>query len=228
MVDVESFKCRILTWDEIAKWTEAVAHDIEDNGFRPTVVIGLTRGGWVPARIICDHLQVKRLYAVKTEHWGITANNCGKALLTQELNTSIKGESVLIFDDITDTGESLSLAEEHLKKLGPKEVRTATLLHITHSKKQPDYFEVEVPKEDWTWFIFPWNLHEDLRTLLPKTLYEPKTVVGIQKAFKEQFQIDVPEELVRRTLKHLASSGTIKKKGAQWHKTNGDVAMTTK
>ena len=85
-----------------------------------------------------------------------------------------------------------------------------------------------MPKEDWTWFIFPWNLHEDLRTLLPKTLHEPKTVVGIQKAFKEQFQIDVPEELVRRTLRHLATSGMVKKKGAKWHKTDGDVAMTTK
>jgi len=47
MEKVESFKCRILTWDEIARWTEAVAYDIADNGFRPTVVIGLTRGGWV-------------------------------------------------------------------------------------------------------------------------------------------------------------------------------------
>jgi len=228
MDKVESFKCRILTWDEIARWTEAVAYDIADNGFRPTVVIGLTRGGWVPARVICDHLQVKKLYAVKTEHWGVTANTDGKALLTQELNASIEGESVLIVDDITDTGESLLLAETHLKMMGPKEVRTATLLHITHSKKQPDYYEVEVPEEDWTWFIFPWNLHEDLRTLLPKTLYQPQTVLGIQKGFKDQFQIDVPEDLVRRTIRHLAASGKIKKKGAKWQKADADEALPRK
>jgi hypothetical protein len=182
------------------------------------VVIGLTRGGWVPARVICDHLQVKKLYAVKTEHWGITANTDGKALLTQELNASIAGESVLIVDDITDTGESLILAESHLKKMGLKEVRTATLLHITHSKKEPDYYEVEVPEEDWTWFIFPWNLHEDLRTILPKTLYEGKTEDDIRKAFKEQFQIDVSEDLIRGTLKDLEASGTAKRSGRTWHK----------
>ena len=218
MDKVKSFKCRILTWEEIAMWTEAVAYDIADSGFRPTVVIGLTRGGWVPARVICDHLQVKRLYAVKTEHWGVTANTNGKALLTQELNTSIAGESVLVVDDITDTGESLSLAESHISEMGPKEVRTATILHITHSKKEPDFYEVEVPEEDWTWFIFPWNLYEDMRTLLPKTLYEPKTVMGIQIAFKVQFKIDVPDELLRRTLRHLAANGKVHKKGAKWYK----------
>jgi len=228
MEKVESFKCRILTWDEIARWTEAVSYDIADNGFRPTVVIGLTRGGWVPARVICDHLQVKRLYAVKTEHWGVTANHDGKALLTQELNASIAGESVLIVDDITDTGESLILAEKHLQAMGPKEVRTATLLHITHSKKEPDYYEVEVPPEDWTWFIFPWNLHEDLRTLLPKILYEPKTVLGIQKGFHDQFQIEVPEDMVRRTIRHLASTGKIRKKGAKWHRADESSAPATK
>ncbi|MCG7841151.1 MAG: phosphoribosyltransferase [Methanomassiliicoccales archaeon] len=228
MDNPESFKCKLVTWDEIARWTEAVAHDIDDDGFEPTVVIGLTRGGWVPARLICDHLQVKRLYAVKTEHWGITANHDGKALLTQELNAIIEGELVLIVDDITDTGESLSLAEAHLNNMGPKEVRTTTLLHITHSKKEPDYYEVEIPKEDWTWFIFPWNLHEDLRTILPKTLYEPKTVLGVQQAFKDQFQIDIPEELLRRTIRHLAAQGVLKKKGAKWRKLNGDANLEPK
>jgi hypoxanthine phosphoribosyltransferase len=216
MDEIESFKCRILTWDEIAVWTEAVANDIEDDGYFPTVVVGLTRGGWIPARLICDHLKIKKLYAVKTEHWGITASNDGKALLTQELNTNIDGEQVLIVDDITDTGESLSLAVSHIKELNPSEIRTATLLHIEHSKVEPDYYEVEVPEDDWTWFIFPWNLHEDLRTLLPKTLHGPRTVLGIRQAFREQFQIEVSEDMIRRTLRILRTSGKVHKKGAKW------------
>jgi len=50
MDKVESFRCKLVTWDEIAQWTETVARKITETGFRPTVVIGLTRGGWVPAR----------------------------------------------------------------------------------------------------------------------------------------------------------------------------------
>jgi len=218
MEKMESFKCKLVTYDEIAKWTLDVARQIQDCRCKPSVIIGLTRGGWIPARLLCDHLHVKKLYAVKTEHWGITANQNGKALLTQELNASIEGESVLIVDDITDTGESLKLAIAHMEDLKPKEVRTATLLHITHSKIEPNFYSVRVPEDQWTWYVFPWNLHEDLRTLLPKTLVEGRTEDEIQKAFRDQFQIEVSHELVRTTLKDLEAENKVKRSGRVWVK----------
>jgi uncharacterized protein len=218
MEKVESFRCKLVTWDEIAQWTETVARKITETGFRPTVVIGLTRGGWVPARLICDHLKVKKLYAVKTEHWGVTANQDGKALLTQELSISIANDNVLVVDDITDTGESLMLALGHLGEMRPKELKSATLLHIAHSKIQPDYFCVHVAKEEWTWFIFPWNLHEDLRTILPKTLTRARSEKEVQTAFKDQFSIDVPMDLINETLIELSTEGRVRKEGSSWTK----------
>jgi hypothetical protein len=218
MEKVESFRCKLVTWDEIAQWTETVAKKITETGFRPTVVVGLTRGGWVPARLICDHLKVKKLYAVKTEHWGVTANQDGKALLTQELSIDIANDSVLVVDDITDTGESLILALGHLMKMKPRGLKSSTLLYIAHSKIQPDYFCVHVPKEEWTWFIFPWNLHEDLRTILPKTLTVARNEKGVQTAFKEQFLIDVPMELIQETLRELSAEGLVKMEGDLWIK----------
>jgi uncharacterized protein len=219
MDKVESFRCKLVTWDEIAQWTETVARKITETGFRPTVVIGLTRGGWVPARLICDHLKVKKLYAVKTEHWGVTANQDGKALLTQELSIDVANENVLIVDDITDTGESLILALGHLMKMKPRELKSGTLLHIAHSKIQPDFFCVHVPKEEWTWFIFPWNLHEDLRTILPKTLTVARDEGSVRTAFKDQFSIDVPIDLIRETLQELSAEGVVHREGNDWVKT---------
>jgi hypoxanthine phosphoribosyltransferase len=216
MNKVESFRCKLVTYDEISKWTLDVSRQIRDSECQPTVIIGLTRGGWVPARLLCDHLHVKKLYAIKTEHWGITANQDGKALLTQELNANIEDENVLIVDDITDTGESLKLARNHVDALLPREVRTAALLHITHSRMEPDFYSVKVPEDQWTWFIFPWNLHEDLRTLLPKTLVESKAEDEVQKAFQEQFHIEVSHELVRGTLKDLEAEGKVLRKGRTW------------
>jgi uncharacterized protein len=218
MEKVESFRCKLVSYEEMSKWTASVAKKIRECHCKPTVIVGLTRGGWVPARLLCDHLEVKKLYAVKTEHWGVTANQDGKAILTQELNASIEKESVLVVDDITDTGESLTLAMAHLFKMRPRELKSATLLHITHSKMEPDFYSIRVPEEKWTWFIFPWNLHEDLRTLLPKTLNEPKTVNEIRRAFKVQFQIDVPEPLTRSTLSDLAAKEKVRRSGRIWMK----------
>jgi hypoxanthine phosphoribosyltransferase len=219
MEKVESFRCKIVTYDEITRWTLDVARQIRDGDFKPTVIIGLTRGGWVPARLLCDHLHVKKLYAVKTEHWGVTANQDGKALLTQELNADIENESVLMVDDITDTGESLRLALSHIQAMKPKDIRTCCLLHITHSKMEPDFYSVKVPEDKWTWFIFPWNLHEDLRTLLPKTIGAGKTEEEIRVAFKDQFLVDVDDELVRETLKELEVEKKTVRKGRSWIRT---------
>ncbi|MBI0583653.1 MAG: phosphoribosyltransferase [Methanomassiliicoccus sp.] len=221
MADVESFRCKIVTYDEISRWTREIARQVQADGYRPTVVVGLTRGGWVPARLLCDQLNVKKLYAVKTEHWGVTANPDGKALLTQELSSDVEGESVLIVDDITDTGESLTLALAHLFRKHPREIKTSTLLHIAHSKMEPDFFSVRVPEDRWTWFIFPWNLHEDLRTLLPKTLGEAKSETEIRRAFKSQFKIDVPLPLVKSTLKELKETGKVKKTADRWARVVG-------
>lgn len=223
MEKVESFRCKLVNWDEISKWTAQVAGKIRASDIHPTVIIGLTRGGWVPARLLCDHLKVKKLYAVKTEHWGVTANPDGKALLTQELNIGIDQDSVLAVDDITDTGESLTLAMAHLSIMHPRQLHSATLLHITHSKFQPDFFSVEVPKEKWTWFIFPWNLNEDLRTLTPKTMHAPSTVAGIRTAFKKQFQIEPTEEMVKNALGELETEGKVRRRGGKWEKKSGQA-----
>lgn len=219
MDEVESFPCKMVTYDEMAKWTLDVARQIQDCGCKPSVIVGLTRGGWIPARLLCDHLHVKKLYAVKTEHWGVTANQDGKALLTQELNVKIENESALIVDDITDSGDSLILAMDHVKDLKPKEIKTATLLHITHSKIEPNFYSVKVPSEEWTWFIFPWNLHEDLRTLIPKAFVGGKTETEIKKSFKENFQVEVSEELIRTALKDLEAEGKVRRSGRTWVKT---------
>ncbi len=218
MTEVESFRCKLVSFEEISEWTEDVSSQIRKCDCVPTVIIGLTRGGWIPARLLCDHLHVKKLYAVKTEHWGITAAPDGRALLTQECVVDVSKESVLIMDDITDTGESLTLAMNHLKEQKPRALKTATLLHIAHSKIKPDFYSEEIPEDRWTWFIFPWNLHEDLRTILPKTLYEPKSVPEIRRAFKKQFQIDVPGPLIRRTLQDLVDLKRVRQKGTKWER----------
>lgn len=216
MTEKECFRCKLVTYDEIVEWTTDLAKKIRACNCKPTVIVGLTRGGWVPARLLCDLLGVKKLYAVKTEHWGVTANPNGKALLTQELNVDIEKEEVLLVDDITDTGESMSLAKAHLQEMGPEVLKCAALLHITHSKFIPDFYSVEVPEDNWAWFIFPWNRNEDLRTLIPKTLYEEMGVADIQKAFREQFQMNIPLEDVNITLGDLEAAGKVKRSGEKW------------
>ncbi len=164
-MDLKGALCYVLDFDDIYNYSYQTALKIRDSGWKPDAIVGIARGGWVHARIQCDLLAVKELYSVKIDHWGVTATKDGKAKLTCPLTADVSGKDVLVVDDITDTGESLTMAVEHVKACGPKEVRTATLMHIAGSKFEPDYYGVEI---SWAWEIWPWNFYEDLTALIMK------------------------------------------------------------
>jgi len=214
----ESFKCKIVSWAEVHEWTSDLVKKIKSAKLSLDAVIGITRGGWAPARLICDHLVIKNLYSIKTEHWGVTATPDGMAKIAQPLTADIRNKSVLVVDDITDTGQSLILAVKHVKGFKPKSAKSATLLHITHSKMMPDFYGEIVPEKDWAWFIFPWNINEDLQTLIPKTLETPKTTKKIRNALFMQFQIDVKEEIIEPVLEVLKEKKVVKETGGMWVK----------
>ncbi len=213
---VERFRCQLVSWKDIEHWSKDIVKKVMESGYEPEIVIGLARGGLVPARLIADYLNIKDLYAVKTEHWGLTATPDGQAKLAQGLQVSIDGKKVLVVDDITDTGQSLKLAIEHIAEHNPEEIKSATLLHITHSHYEPDYYSQVVPEDQWTWFIFPWNVYEDMRNLIPKTLYRPRKTEEIVSAMKEQFQIDVEPQLIQEVLEDLERRGKVKREGEVW------------
>jgi hypoxanthine phosphoribosyltransferase len=203
----EDIRCRVVTWGEIDAWADAVARKIEGSGFKPDIVVGLTRGGWIPARMLCDQLVCKNLFSIKVEHWGITAQTDMKAKLVQELAIDVKGKNVLLVDDITDTGDSLALSLEHVRAKGPKSVKAATLLHINHSKVVPDFYGEEVPKEEWRWFIFPWNFKEDIRNLIDKLSYDGSDPRDLASMLEKRYQIERSEQVLKAVVAHLEERG---------------------
>ena len=120
--------------------------------FHPDLIIGLSRRGLVPARLFCDYLHIKTCYTIKVDHWDLKEKKDGQAKLTHKLNIDLTDKRILIADDITDTGQSMELAKEHIKELNPKKIKTATLLHIKTSKYKPDFYWEEI---DWSWIISP-------------------------------------------------------------------------
>ena len=203
------FKARLVTWDDIETWCEEINSKMLKDGV-PHAIIGLSRGGLVPARILSDMILVKNLYAIKTEHWGLTATVDGKADLKYGLNVSIEGKNVLLVDDITDTGQSMELAYDYIKTLNPKSVKTSTMLHIGHSSFVPDYFAQFVTDKEWTWFIFPWNVYEDITNLSSKINMDQDSVDTIKSKLKESFDLSVRENVLEKVLNQMASMGKAK------------------
>jgi len=199
-VSGETFECEVMDWDLFYSLSKKVARKIIDSSYSPDFVVGLARGGWVLARVLCDFLGVKDLVSLKAEHWGVTATPDGKARLKYLFRVDLSGRRVLVVDDITDTGESMRLATAYVGTLNPAEVRTATLRHITGSKFVPDYYGDEIT---WRWVIFPWNFIEDLCNIVPKAAGGCSSIEDLRRRLKRDYKIDIDEGRLSEVLAEL-------------------------
>ena len=199
----ENFRCRLISWMEAWSLSKVTARKIIQSGYKPDVIIGLTRGGWVPAMNLSDLLGVKDLLALKVEHWGITATKSEKAELKTPLTTDFTGRNILLVDDLTDTGDSMKISVEHIRSLNPRGIKTASLLHKTQSIYKPDYYAREV--REWVWIILPWNLTEDLCNLVEKVSRGKRemNLDEIQESLKEEFDLIVDKETLREILEEF-------------------------
>ncbi len=206
-MSADCFECEVMDWNLFYDLARQVAKKVNNSGYKPDMIVGLARGGWVLARVLCDLIGVKDLVSLKVEHWGVTATPDGKAKLKYPLNVDLTEKNVLVVDDITDTGESMHVTVDYLKSLKPSEIKTAALRHITSSKFMPDYFGEE---RSWRWVIFPWNFTEDLCNIVPKVCVRLKMspdgdvdVTQIRNELKQFYTIDTTEETVADILEEL-------------------------
>lgn len=209
------FKAKLVTWEEIVDWCLKLRSSIVGK-YNPDAIIGLSRGGLVPARLLSDYLWIKDLFSVKTEHWGITASKDGEAKITADSSLPVRGKNVLIVDDITDTGSSMKLAVDTIKKFEPASIKTSTMLHIEHSAFVPDYYASSVSAKEWKWFIFPWNVYEDVLNLTGKVLQAPMNDKDLSASLKENFGLELDDKYLAELLHNFANSGRVVSSGGIW------------
>lgn len=174
---------KLVNWEEITNWTKGLANKIKDSGWLPDIVVAVSRGGFVPARLICDFLGISDLLSIQSQHWVEAAKAAKKAILKYPYKIDLNGKKVLVVDDIVDTGDTLALARDFIKKeWSPSSIKTAALQWISPTAKfRPDYYYLKVEK--WTWFQYPWTRLEDVMQLIMRILKEDERIK--RKSLKE-------------------------------------------
>jgi hypoxanthine phosphoribosyltransferase len=198
----ESFPCQLISWDEAYRLSQNLAKMIKSSGFRPDLVVAIGRGGYVPARIVCDILLHSLLTSIKIEHWDIAACKRPEALVRFPLAVDASGQKILIVDDVTDTGDTLRAAIDYVRSLGACEIKTAVMQHKTTSTIQPDFFADLVA--EWRWIIYPWAAYEDLLGFTQRVLSsEPASVEQIGSELMDRFSLVVDCESLTEILADL-------------------------
>lgn len=192
-----SFPVQIVSWEESARLSRLLAVMLKREGEKePDLVIAIGRGGFVPARVVCDELLITHLSSIRLEHWGPAASRKERVTVTCPLAGSVEGMELLVIDDVTDTGDTLSAAVSYLRQLRPAGIRTGVLHHKKSSGFIPDHYAEHVT--EWRWIIYPWAVHEDLTGFLELELTEhPVSLTELRDVMQKRYkmQISLPDLL---------------------------------
>ena len=212
----KKIECKMPSWEEIHDLSWKLADKIKEAEYEPDLIIALARGGYVPARNLCDMLGVKDLVSLKVEHWGVTASPDGEAKLKYPFKMDLAGMKVLVVDDIADTGESLILGMDYIKSLGPADAKSAALQFISGSKYTPDFYADRI---EWAWILYPWCHYEDLCKLMADLLEGKEMgVEDIAVGMEETYQLKLNEAQIKTVLAEMERRSMASPNGLKWRK----------
>jgi len=187
------------TWNLIYAMLLELADKIRKDEFKPDVIVGVSRGGWPPARVLSDLLCNPNLANVKAEFYLGVNETKGEPTITQPVSTNVANKKVLVVDEVADTGKSLKLVKEHIVAQGAQETKIATIYYKPWSVITPDYYEKETRK----WIVFPWEIKETVRKIVKKCRQKAESVdaeitklvnAGIQRKLVDKFLREIFEE----------------------------------
>ena len=159
-----------LTWIDVAGVTAMLADAVAGDG-TPDVIVGIVRGGMVPAVLLAHHLGIRDVRALEITHTESDAVNAAKSDLPVLRNSAslghVAGGNALVVDDIAGSGETLAAARKQVVLGGAASVRTAVcLLNLANwpscreaagdgagGEREPTY----VGRQTSRWVVFPWE-----------------------------------------------------------------------
>lgn len=159
------------TWSDVEHHTQEILRQIHADAWRPDYVVGLTRGGLVPANLISQYLGC-RMETLKVSLRDDTECESNLWMAEDAFGHEMEQpKNILIVDDINDTGATLNYIREDWSsgcfpdnprwtEVWGSNVRVAVLVDNESSKSEIpiSYSAVDINKaEQDSWIVFPWE-----------------------------------------------------------------------
>jgi uncharacterized protein len=144
---------------------DAVARKVLADSWTPDFLVGVGRGGLVPAAFLSHRLEITMLSV------DVSSGDAGffDELIVKLAGKTLAGRRILIIDDINDSGKTIASFRASLAAHGCDRdcVRVAVLISNLRSLAAVDYWSTTIDRSlDKRWFVFPWEAQADRRILV--------------------------------------------------------------
>jgi xanthine phosphoribosyltransferase len=170
---------RSVDWPEYQGLVAQICRDITNSGWRPDYIVGITRGGLIPAVMISQYFEIPcETIKIQLRDGNECESNCWMAedafghVAYDPMSSGDGRKKILVVDDINDTGATLNWLmkdwqnscfpddERWTDEIWNHNVRFAVIFDNLASKCEVkmDYSAVEVNKaENNVWIDFPYE-----------------------------------------------------------------------
>jgi hypoxanthine phosphoribosyltransferase len=152
-----------LSWQRFHELGRALAASAAADGV-PDVIVGVVRGGMMPAVLIAHQLGVRTVRAFDATHTVDDSVNAPKlsvpAVRDVDSLGDLTGLDVLIVDDVAGSGMTARVCVEHVGEAGAARVRSAVLVvnEANWSGSTPPGRALSyIGQTTDRWVVFPWE-----------------------------------------------------------------------
>ncbi len=189
--------CTFVSWQTAQRLSRELAHAIRDSGFRPDIVVAIGRGGYVPARVVCDCLHMERMTGIKVEHYSATRKQ-EEVIIRYPLNADLAGLDVLVVDDVNDSGDTLEAVVAYLRGFSPRALKTAVLHEKAVTRYRADYVGKHL--KAWRWYVYPWAEVEDVTSFLTALQPPAASAEEASRRLWQEHRVRVGEAVLREVM----------------------------
>ncbi len=187
----EKLNYELIDWNKLQNLTKILAKKIKESKYEPDMILGISRGGWAVARLLCDYIDCKDIFSLDLKHWD---KQVGSSLL----NANLLEKKILLVNDMMD-----KRSMQAIKSIASSKSNGIRILALFYAKGtiKPDYYVGEISHSS---IIFPWNFVDSVRRIIYNNLneFEKLSDKEIKSKIKKSFNIDVEERIIEEILRN--------------------------
>lgn len=153
-------KTRRISWNQLQGMTERLYDLVTASEFSPYIIVGISRGGLLPASILSHMFSVPMIPIV----WSTRDFERKEITRVREIKDWVEeSRNILVVDDICDTGKTfseISSRAQSKNQVGALNHLRFSSIHVRKTSNFVPDFSVETIFDD-SWIVYPYEIDGD-------------------------------------------------------------------